>query len=153
MRQAQPVERSETVLESSSLPAIGTGEALLVYKLGEQRDNRASARRRRPGCSEAESVGREPQRMVRRRSLCQKCRGWHRFSEGSCLPASRFSQSITSGAKTAFYAVFPPHLTHRENLTMPHSYLHTTFQFSSCVTSGAKTASHTHSLPHLTHRE
>ena len=48
-----------------------------------KRINRASARRRRPGCSEAESVGREPQRMVRRRSLCQKCRGWHRFSEGT----------------------------------------------------------------------
>ena len=52
------------------------------------RSHRTSVRRRRPGCSEAESVGREPQRMVRRRSLCQKCRGWHRFSKGTCLTAT-----------------------------------------------------------------
>ena len=30
------VERSETVLESSSLPAVRTGEGLLVYKVGEK---------------------------------------------------------------------------------------------------------------------
>ena len=68
-----------------------------------KRINRASARRRRPGCSEAESVGREPQRMVRRRSLCQKCRGWHRFSEGSCLPARSDSSNVQkSGRKLLF---------------------------------------------------
>ena len=31
------VERSETVLESSSLPAVRTGEGLLVYRVGERR--------------------------------------------------------------------------------------------------------------------
>ena len=31
------VERSETVLESSSLPAVRTGEGPVVYKVGERR--------------------------------------------------------------------------------------------------------------------
>ena len=51
-----PYRRRPSGVQTGEKSAIRTGEALLVYKLGEQRDNRASARRRRP----AGSALREP---------------------------------------------------------------------------------------------
>ena len=56
-----PYRRRPSGVQTGEKSAIRTGEALLVYEPGRSRDNRASARRRRLGCSEAESVGREPQ--------------------------------------------------------------------------------------------
>ena len=117
------------------------------------RSHRTSVRRRRPRCSEAKSVGREPQRMVRRRSLCKKCRGWHRFSEGTACRLSEDSQCITSGAKSPSNTLFPPHLTHKETTNLPSTALCGTFQFPQCVTSGAKMPSHSLFSPHLTHQE
>ena len=71
------------------------------------RSHRTSVRRRRPGCSEEESVGREPQRMVRRRSLCQKCRGWHRFSKGTCQTAKYHFTRFRRGLVPNRFGIHP----------------------------------------------
>ena len=80
------------------------------------------------------------------------CRGWHRFSEGTACRLSEVSQCDTSGAKTPSHTHFPPHPTHQENRTLPHSPLQATSPFSSSYTSGAKSPFHTHFPPHPTHQ-
>ena len=63
------------------------------------------------------------------------------------------SSCVTSGAKSASHAIFPPHVSHQENHNLPYTALCGTFLISRCVTSGAKSASHALFPPHVSHQE
>ncbi len=65
----------------------------------------------------------------------------------------RLSLCVTSGAKTASRALFPPHVSHQENHNLPYTALCGTFPFSSSITSGAKSVSHALFPPHVSHQE
>ena len=65
----------------------------------------------------------------------------------------RLSLCVTSGAKTASHALFPPHVSHQENHNLPYTALCGTFPFSSSITSGAKSVSHALFPPHVSHQE
>ena len=69
----------------------------MVYKPGRSRDNRASARRRRLGCSEAESVGREPQGSF----------GDRVPADGPCAPKRGCQRQLTGVEKFAACASMP----------------------------------------------